>query len=245
MKKLIYCLFILPSVLYADKLSLFIAGGPNFTRLGNTSFVTINPLVINGYQPAKNSNWQGFWGGGVRYTVLTFLPQMQFSLGVAGYSFDLGEVKGIEYPFINAGFFDSLTYRFNVKNSLLMLESRLTYALENWQPFFLAGMGEAWNRLKNYQEVATNPAASATPLVPGFNDNTHHSFAYELGFGVGHCLFEDKTHQIQYLGSIAYRYFNLGRGQLGLLPLQSSLSHLEIKNIATQGIVFQVDVSFD
>ena len=126
-----------------------------------------------------------------------------------------------------------------------MIEPRISYTGHTWQPFLLAGIGEAWNHLKNYQEMPTSPSLSAVPLAFGFSDKTHQSFAYELGFGVQHRLFEDKTHKMSYGASAGYRYFNLGSGQLGVFPVQASLGSLGIKNINTQSIFLQLDASFN
>lgn len=245
LKKLILFFLIFPSVLFAAKFSLFVTGGPNFSQLSNTSLVNISPQVTNSYLSQTKGQWNGFFGGGLSYELLTALPQIQFSLGLAGYALSLGKVKGVEHPFVNAGLFDTLTYQFDVKSSLLIVEPRFTYTGSNWQPFLLAGVGEAWNHLKNYQETPTYPSLSATPLAFEFRDKTHQSFAYELGFGIQHRLFENKSSKIRCDASLGYRYFNLGRGQFGGLSGQISLSSLGIKNINTQSLFVQLNTSFN
>ncbi|PJE17969.1 MULTISPECIES: outer membrane protein [Legionella] len=244
-KKLIFSFLILPSLLHANNLTLFISGGPHFPKLNQEQLVRMNSWVSTDYQSYQKNHWKGFWGGGFNHSFEKISKRFNLSLGLAGYSLDLGPVQGKVYPFINGGFFDALDYRFNARNYSLMAESRLTYANCNWQPFLLAGVGQAWNRLKNYTEITANFASSATPLSPGFSNHRHHNFAYELGLGLQHPLFEDKLHKISYLASLGYRYFNLGKARLNYLPEQTPSSQLGINNLHTQSIVFSIDVSFN
>ncbi|WP_028389420.1 outer membrane protein [Legionella fairfieldensis] len=244
-KKLILGFSVIPSLLYANHLALFLSGGPNSSRLHNEQFVVINDFVANAYQTTEKNQWQGFWGGGITHTFEGILSHSNLSLGLAGYSIHLGKVQGKEYPFINDGVYDALDYSFHVKNHLLMLESRLSYVFYNWQPFALIGIGKAWNRLEHYNEIAADPSSSATPLTPGFGNHTHQDFAYELGLGVQHPLFEDKLRKMTYTASLGYRYFNLGQGKSGALPEQTSTDRLSIKNLYTQCIVFSIEASFN
>lgn len=245
LKLLFFCFSLIPSTLCANNITLFVTGGPNNARLSNKPLVEINDFVTNGYQSAHKNHWGGFWGAGIAHSFTEIVPSTNISLGLAGYSTQLGSVRGKEYPFINDGIYDALDYSFRVKSSQLMLESRLSYVFYNWQPFVLVGIGKAWNRLKNYNEVTADPSSSATALNPGFSSNTHRNFAYELGVGVQHSLFEDKKHNIHYRASVGYRYFHLGKGKLGALPEQTSTDRLQIKNIYTQGIAFSIEASFN
>jgi opacity protein-like surface antigen len=245
LKRLFFCFFLIPSALYADNISLFFTGGPNSAKLSNKPFVAINDFVTNSYQSTNKNHWGGFWGGGIAHSFEQIVPSSHISFGFAGYSTQLGHVRGKEYPFINDGIYDALDYSFRVESSQFMFESRFSYVLYNWQPFVLAGIGEAWNRLKNYNEVAADPSSSAVAMNPGFSSNTHHNFAYELGVGIQHSLFEDQKRRIHYMASVGYRYFNLGKGNLGALPEQTTIDRLQIKNIYTQGIAFSIEASFN
>ncbi|MFC3907533.1 hypothetical protein ACFORL_00385 [Legionella dresdenensis] len=245
MKKLVLGLSLFPSLLHADLFTAFIAGGLNVSRLDNEPYVALNSFVTNSYQTVKKNDWQGFWGVGISHAFTALTPQTEFSLGIAGYSLRLGKVRGIEYPFINVGLFDPLTYRFQATSNVILAETRLLYQAYNWQPFILAGVGDTANRLKGYQEAPASITGSAVPQVPGFADNTRHNLAYELGFGVQHSLYEDKSRKINYSGSVGYRYFNLGSAVLGALPVQTSATRLQVRNMYTQGIVFTLNAAFN
>ncbi len=230
---------------HANTLNLFISGGPNFSKLSNESLVRISSNVTNKYRTKQTMNGQDFGGIGIAHVFeKKWLQSYQFSLGVAGYFINLGDVHGTEYPFINAGSYDTLNYTFHVKSSTVLLESRFFYSQYDWQPFVLIGIGSGWNRLSGYKEVPSDPSLSAAPASSGFSNHTHQGFAYELGVGLQHQLWEDAIHKMQYKGSIGYRYFNLGDGQLGPFSAQTSNDRLQMNNLYTQGIVLALDVSF-
>ncbi|STX28824.1 Uncharacterised protein [Legionella beliardensis] len=242
MKKLFFFIFIAPSCLYANPLNFFVAGGATAARLKNETALAINNLVTNNYHTSRESHWQGFWGGGFNQTFSGFLNNVSLSLGLAGYSLSLGKVQGIEYPFVNEGLFDTLNYRFQVENKLLLVESYLAYsAWNNWQPFLLAGIGKAWNHLYNYQEYPTHPASSAATSQL-FNDNKHQDFSYELGLGLQYHLLADKSRKMNYSASLGYRYFNLGEGKLGLS--NQAATTLKVRNLYAQSIIFAIHISF-
>lgn len=206
----------------------------------------INDVVTNEYKTNKKTDWRGFWGVGIGHTFeKEWFSNYQFSLGIAGYGINLGQVQGVEYPFINDGQYDTLNYKFQAKSSTGMLESRLAYTQFNWQPIALIGIGKSWNRLSGYNEQPTDPFLSASPVSPGFNNQTKQAFAYELGVGLQRKFLDDTVHKIQYKGSVSYRYFNLGKGLLGSFPAQTSNDRLQIKNLYTQAILFSLDVSFN
>lgn len=229
---------------HAHQLTAFIAGGPNFSTLKNEKLVQINNFVTNSYQSTVKTDWEGFIGGGLEHSFEKKWWHSNISLGIAGYGFNLGQVQGIEYPFINAGIFDTLNYSFKVKSFALLVESRLAYQQYAWQPFIIVGIGPAWNKAQNYQEAPTNPSLSAAPVSPVFRNNTKQAFAYELGLGIQHQLWEDKINHCRYLASLGYRYFNLGESKLGTFPAQTSPARLQINNLYTQGIVFSLSASF-
>lgn len=229
----------------ANNVTVFLAGGPDFSTLKNQQLVQINPIVTNAYIPKKHTAWQGFVGGGVAHTLAQhWLPLSQWSLGVAGYFLSLGQVNGVEFPFINDGLYDSLNYKFHAKSTAAMVESRWIYEKHPWQPFVLAGLGNSWNRFSEYSEVPTDPALSATATSLGFDDHTKSSFAYEFGLGIQHSLWQDNMHHIEGKASLGYQYFNLGKGQLGSYPVQRSTDRLRVNNIYTQAIVLSLNVAF-
>ncbi|KTC92227.1 hypothetical protein [Legionella cincinnatiensis] len=238
------CVFIFPSLGYANQISFFVSGGPNFSILKNKSRVEINEVITNAYQTNTKTNWQGFWAVGANHTFeKSWFSFYQLSLGIAGYFFELGQVKGTEFPFINEGFFDTLNYNFHAKSSSLMVEGKAIYSKYVLKPYVLVGIGPSWNRFYTYHEKPTEPSLSAAPAVH-FNNHTKETFSYELGAGLDYLLWNDTQHQLQYHASVGYQYFNLDKGALGYSLVQTSKDRLTVKNLYTQGIVFTLAVSF-
>lgn len=228
----------------AKPISVFIAGGPNFTNLKNNNLVAINPTLSNAYLPRDQAQWHGFGGVGANYRFNTpKLPAYQLSLGLVCYFFQLDQVQGIEYPFINAGLFDSLNYGFHAKSTSLMLEAKAVYTSLALQPYAVVGIGPAWNKLSAYHEQASNFASSAAPAFP-FSNQSQTVFSYELGAGLQYLLKEDPKHHVRYYGSAGYQYFNLDKATLGPSAAQTTAERLKLKNLYTQGIIFTLAASF-
>lgn len=229
---------------YANKVDLSIMGGGTLSNSSNRSTVQINNVVTNYYKPSSNNTIGSLAGIGVGHTFENiFNRPFNFSIGLSAYYADLDKVRGTEYPFANGGNFDTLDYQFNVKSSSVMLEPRFIYSHCAWQPYLLAGVGIAWNRLDNYQEQPSNPALSAAP-APFYKSNTRSSFAYEAGIGVQHSLFHDQKHNVDYLASLDYRYMNFGAGRLVNFPGMTSNDYLGVPNINLQALMLSLKASF-
>jgi opacity protein-like surface antigen len=244
-KKVIFftVLFSLSSFCYAEKVNVYISGGPTFSQLGNGTSVALNDFVTNNYITNKEAHWSPLWGIGIGHSFENiFSKPYTLSLGLTGYSINFGNVKGTEYPFANAGAFDTLNYKFKAQSNALLLESRLFYTGYSWQPFALVGIGSAWNRLSNYSEIPTDSSGSAVPLPP-FSSHTENAVAYELGIGVQRQFFEDVVNKVRYAVSLDYRYLNFGKGQLGSSSVQTTGDHLHIDNLYTQGVMLSLNAS--
>lgn len=228
-----------------NKLEIYGSGGPAFSKLGNDKSVAINSFVVNNYNTNEQTNWQGLWGVGLGHSFGNiFNAPLNFSLGVAGYMINLGNVRGTEYPFVNDDVYDTLNYQFTAKSSAVLAEARVFYTSYFWQPFALVGIGGSWNRLSNYSEAPTDPSLSAAPVTTEFGNHTNNEFAYELGVGIQRQIHEDLAHKIRYVGSLDYRYVNFGKGQLASFPAQTTGDTLQIGSISTQGIMFSLKISF-
>lgn len=239
------CIFLLfANVGNAQPITVFVAGGPNFSNLKNNSLVAINATLSNAYLARDQAQWQGFGGFGANYRFNTpNLPAYQLSLGLAGYFFQLAQVQGIEYPFINAGLFDSLNYGFHAKSASLMVEAKAVYTPHALQPYAVLGIGPAWNKLSAYHEQASNFSSSAAPAQP-FSNHSQTVFSYELGAGLQYLLKEDPKHHVRYYGSAGYQYFNLDKATLGPSAAQTTADRIKIKNLYTQGVIFTLAASF-
>lgn len=234
----------LSSISYADKVAISFFDGTNFSKLSGHQQLAINNFMTNEYQIHSTTNHGGFWGLGFSHTFEKLLKApYQFSLGFAGYSLNMGTVNGIEYPFVNAGTFDSLNYRFHINSAVALIEPRLAYTIYGFQPFILGGVGYAWNRFSQYTETPTNPLLSAAAIPNTFRNHTEQNLAYEFGFGVQYLLYDDKRHQFRYLIAADYRYINLGKGQLGGAAAQTSHDHMHINNMDTQSLAMSLTLS--
>ncbi|MDR3504372.1 MAG: hypothetical protein P4L79_17530 [Legionella sp.] len=227
-----------------NQVSFFVSGGPNFSTLKNNRLVEINEVISNAYHTKAQTNTQGFWAVGASHTFENATcPSYQLSLGLAGYFFQLGHVKGTEYPFINAGLFDTLHYGFQAKSDSLMAEAKALYSRYALKPYALVGIGSSWNKFSTYHEKPSDPSLSASPTMP-FSDHTKQTFAYELGTGLQYLLWNDQRRHIQYHASAGYQYFNLDRGALGHSLAQTSSDRIKVKNLSTQGVIFTLAASF-
>lgn len=223
------------------RMNIFVSAGPSFARNDNSNTVRINNAVINNYDAQTRTIWNALVGIGANYTVQNiFNGCYDLSLGAAGYYVDMGDVKGIEHPFVNGGSFDTLNYTFDTKSFALMLESRLFYSATDWRPFALIGAGWAWNRLSGFNETPTNSALSAAPSQIQFGNQTNSHFAYELGVGLQHDLFHDDMHHILYTASLDYRYINFGSGKLGNTPAGDQL---EVEHLSAQAIMLTLNAA--
>lgn len=242
--------FLISNLSYAySNIDVFISGGGGIAaQLHNKTSVIINDFVINNY--VKDTNTVGPLAGlGIEYTFnnicINPLDQpLSIALGLATYYVNFGKVQGTEFPFVNGGnFFDTLDYQFDARSYALLLESRIFYNVNDYQPYLLGGIGTAWNTLHNYSETPTDPSSSAAPIPIVFGDNTQKSFAYEAGIGVQRQIYQDCEYQIRYFASVDYRYINFGNAQLGSFPAQTSNERLEISNLSTHDIVISLKAS--
>jgi hypothetical protein len=87
-----------------------------------------------------------------------------------------------------------------------------------------------------------NTALSAAPVPQEFSDHTKNSFAYEVCFGVQRQFY--KTTASRIYASLDYRYFNMGKGQLGSFPAQTASNRIHIDNLYTQAVTLSFIVSF-
>jgi opacity protein-like surface antigen len=229
---------------YANKLDIYLMGGPSFSKISNNRYVQINQYEINQYNTSSTSHTQPLFGLGIAHSFDNFTIPFRLSLGVSAYYTSFGTTNGTEYPFANDGIFDSLNYQFDSKSITAMLETHLTYASYSWQPYGILGVGVAWNHLSGYSETPTVPTESAASSLYPFNNHTKTSFAYELGLGVEKEIYKDNDHHIQYFLSLEYRYMNLGKGELGTQSLPHSNDGLQVSNLQKQLILFALKASF-
>jgi len=237
-----YSLLLFSTSTFANHYDLSVGGGAAFSDLSNQdSPIVLSSFVTNRYDTDKNfqANLLAELGVGYTWENLFHYP-LNIGINVSGYYVNFNDINGTEFPMVNLGNFDTLQYQFSAQSFAAMLESHFYFTRYTWQPFIFVGIGVSWNHLYDYDETPTNPRDSAASLPVGFESNTETSFAYEGGIGIQRLFFEDKKNNIQWLLALDYRYMNLGKGELGLIPTQTSSNTLEIDHLTNQAIVFTV-----
>lgn len=150
---------------WASKADVYASGGATFSNLTNVTAVQINNNVTNNYHANTSVSTQPLLGLGIGHTFNNiFNRSLDLSLSLAGYYANFSNIQGTEYPFANVGNFDTLSYQFKAYSLSLMIEPRLIYTQYIWQPFLLAGIGSAWNRLYSYNETSSNSSSSAASV---------------------------------------------------------------------------------
>ena len=226
-------------------LNLSLYGGAAFTRNINEPAVHVTEIEVNQYQAHLRTIWNPIWGAGINYPFDNVFGQpFNISIGLSGYWINPGRVEGIEYPFANIGKFQRLNYQFQTQSKALFAESRFAYNWIDWQPYALVGLGCSWNILNDFTQAPIKSPLDPAPVLLHFNNHTNAAFAYELGLGVQRELYFDVAHGISYIASLDYRYFNLGKGELGLAPEQTTNSRLYINNMSTQGMLVTLGATF-
>lgn len=235
--------FFFPALSYASTIDLYLSGGAAFSNLTTNKNIQINNFVTNTYDTESNNTTSFLGGVGVGHSFENIYQKpFSLSLGVMAYYLNFGKFEGIEYPFSNAGQFDTLRYQFEAESFVTMIESHLAYTKYALEPFILLGIGASWNHLYNYSNTPTDPNGSAVSS-PDVNSSTKTSFAYEAGLGVQYMLSKNQKNHAQWLVSLDYRYLNSGKGELGSFPSQTVDDSLSINDLDTQAVVLTLKVT--
>jgi opacity protein-like surface antigen len=212
-------LYSLCSCLFANGPNFQILGGKGWGNLHHQNSVYLNSFVQNTYRISDDPN-TSFFGAGVGYQWLwTTFPNFDVALGLSAYH-NRVNLSGINYPFVNAGQFDTLNFYARNKAYSLVVEPKLIYSPYRLQPYVFFGLGLGWNKTYQYSESPTNPALSAVPMLIPFGDKSQKGFAYEFGLGLRTkiCSYHHKNLNL----ILEYRYFNWGDMALAVSPLQST-----------------------
>lgn len=227
--------------LHAFQITL--TGGAGFSELKNNPTVNLNNIITNTYETQSTTTGNAIAGIGAHY-LFNWGHDTHVAIGPAFYYIDFGKVNGIESPFSNVGRFDTLDYQFFNQSFDLFLESTVSCRFHQFRPFFLVGIGAAWNELYNYSEIPTDPSRSASSAITTFGNNTKTQFAYELGIGFSHLLYSDTKRQVIYNFSLQYRYMNTGSGELKPSALQTTNDKLQVSTLDTQAVLLAISAIF-
>lgn len=217
-------------------------GGVGWARLSlnkrSTNVTLVEPLVTNRYDFSHASRSASVVGLQYGYIWRHLKGRMvNLSLGVeTGYTSVLspyGRVRPLYL--INPGF-DTLDFRYAVSSVPLLVVSMLQFPLSSWIPYVLGGVGVSWNRGNDYQEIPTNPDATALPMRSPFRPHTIVGFAYMLGAGLSYAL---SAHT--YLG-IEYRFTSYGKAELAPSTQQATNNPLSLGTTASHALLLRLGV---
>ena len=209
--------------------------GTGVASIGKTTDLPLTNAVINRYVANRKNKLLILFGAGLGYQFHSTRP-FTIALGAAFYHIEWGRYGGVVHPAFNLNpVFDALNYSYRVSSSLLWAEQYWIFGRKHWKPYLFLGLGITWNNTFDYMEVPVNPNSSAAPLAIPFRTRTQTYFSYGIGIGVKYLFSKYKTGI-----SIGYRYINLGKGQLGTTPLQTTSVRLTTGRLYAHLIVFSL-----
>ena len=210
--------------------------GAGFAKLGRTDDINLTGPIINTYKAKRNIRGSILLGWSAGYAMTTPRNDYEYSLGVANYYLQYPDVAGKVHPLSNISpNFDTLNYSYKVRSIPVFAEGQLkALKMGQMQPYVLGGIGASWNRVNTYQEKATDPNGTASPMTSPFAGHSNTQFAYELGVG----LSLPATCKVAL--SLGYRYFDLGRISLGTSDVQTTSERLSVGRIRTHALIFGV-----
>jgi opacity protein-like surface antigen len=109
----------------------------------------------------KGTPW--YLQGGITYDYVTAAPVD-------------GEIYVIDDPNRN-----NFAFSYNVQHQRVGLALKGLWKCENWFPYIEGGVGQAWNRVTDYEQEIISPTA---PFVQPVTGETHRDFSYTLGAGL-------------------------------------------------------------
>lgn len=208
-----------------------LTAGASISKLGESQSFTPMDLCHYNYQPngsnTTNMLWGGFIGSEIRRT-----SSWGLTAGLGYYQPNSLSTKGVLTQGADAESNGTYSYSHQTKSHQLLAEGKLYWrAKENIQPFFMVGIGAAFNNVSDYQ---TN-ISPFVEFTPAFSNHAQTSFSYAIGpgFDIGF----SKTLR----AGLAYRFTDLGAAntgsaQIDTIPIPSTLKqpHLYASQIVAQ-----------
>lgn len=134
--------------------------------------------------------------------------------------------------------FKNYNYQFNTTSNVLLASAKMNvYKINRLSPYISGGIGGAFNRLSNYQEIAL---PGVTPRIsPAFASNTSNQFAYNAGAGLDLQLLPSL------LVSVGYLYQHIGDATSGPGKRTWSNTSLNLGSLAQNEVVASVSYLVD
>lgn len=221
---------------YIDPLVSF-RGGLDYAKVGgetkDVSF-SVSPPIPNQYVPTEKWQSEGFWGAFIGVE-LPFYKIIRWQTGLSYYRTNEWDVKGEVLEFSDPAETD-LDYTYQVRNDRWMWENKFLGPLNNMVDlYFLAAIGGATNKAKDYKESPIDP--TALPNFP-FGNKDSNSFTYSFGLGLELAVLED------WRVGIGYQYSDLGEVALAKSRGQVDNSSFEFESTPTHELVGNISYFF-
>ena len=217
---------------FSDQWNIVIDNGvawPHFKS--STTDILVDPDVINQYTVKTPPQSKWFYGIGISDQFE--YANTSLSLGLSTY-FMKTDVAGVNTPFINAGNFDTLNYTVQGRARAFFLEPKITWKKTLLQPYFIGGLGVAYNHFGSYTEVPSAEDSTAVPTLDPFNNRTKSNFAYEFGAGVQYPII--CMNKITPVLALDYRMMNFGTAQLAPAAGQTSSQTLSFGHLRSNAV---------
>lgn len=214
-------------------------GGANFETSGTTASVNLAGLVTNLYVANNHFTTGPMLGADIGYRWFFHQESRWFSLAAESSYTVITSPYGKVRPlfFINANF-DTLNFNYEVQSMPLFAVFTMGRCYGWFEPYVVGGLGVSWNQAFNYNEVPTDPDATALPMRTMFRIGTRAEFAWTAGAGFGF-----RTTDTTNMG-LEYRYTNYGNAALDPAAQQSTSQRLNLGKIQSNALLARLTITW-
>lgn len=196
-------------------------GGVSLTNMNNTTWLNLGQAT-NRFQTTSGNKTTGIWGLGAGYGKDITIKEhpLTIDMDFTAY-YTQSNLSGIQTPAVNLiQNADTLNYSTDINNWAYLFEPKIVAKQYPLQPYFKFGLGFSNNQARQYNEYPTDPNSSAV-ATNAFSDKTSTNFAWEIGVGIQHSLYQlPKGGELILAGE--YRYMDWGPVVLGKTPAQTT-----------------------
>ncbi len=172
------------------------------------SYVGTDDTVFR-YKNTNNTLYNGLIGGflGAEWAHVKYMPALLLQTGLEYTYLGNTSLSGSDSVGIQPNTATFYDYRYTLKSQqLLGVVKLLSFPEKRWHPYVSAGVGAAFNTMKQFGAVTDE--TDSINLTPSFADNNSAQFSYALGAGIDTVL---TNHARLALG---YRFTDIGQTTL-------------------------------
>jgi len=208
-----------------------LSAGASISQPGQSQSFAPLDLCSYHYTPNGSNTTNMLWGGFIGSNVKRS-PSWELVTGLGYYQPNSISTKGLLIQGADPMSETTYRYRYQTQSQQLLAEGKLYWLVkERLHPFFMLGIGAAFNKTSDYQ-TSVPPFLEFTPA---FFNHTQTSFTYAFGPGI------DISVSKFFRAGVAYRFTDLGSANTGTaqideIPISSTLkqSHLYANQILVQ-----------